>query len=1109
MATTTALPPEPKQRTRSIGTHHRRLERVRGRERLRRSARIALAALLWIGLFSGLLALLDYRYELSTMTRITAWIFGLGLLTAGLVHWRRWLNFESHDAAALAEQAWPDLGQRLRTSVDYREEASSTSPADPSLLEALEVETESQVTRMHSEPRSPVWPLMAIGGALSCLLVAWTWGLMANAEWRITTGRLFLLPIPYSSVNAEAFPETIAWDQELPVSVHVDGRPIQSAIVRFRKSDDADWTEVPLEGPKPRSLHGDLGATVPPQADDFQAQIVAGPYRGPIADIHVLQPLTIETLAVKVVPPEYTGLPESESDVTDVRVPEGSTIHWSATFNRPPSTIQVNPISGSTAPVSSGDSKLPSISESLNEEHALVSVESGREPFQLLLAAETEDGMRCESPLLVDVIPDRPPSVRLTQLPPESEAISTTELRFGVEASDDYALQNVGIKYRIDDGEEQLLWQSAPSEDSGQVRHQVVLPLEDLQLNFPQALTFYAFAADRRQAEPTSASSDLHFVDIRPFSRTYELQECNGNCQGECLSLEKLIKAQREIVRRNFTLERKPPSGETVDSTAVQTLRTDQQDAREKTDALREALEQKIGPLPMLIYATRAMDDALEHLAEDNLSDARPDEETALADLIAARRNLRKILKQGNSQSQAARKVDQQQLDKVRKPEPKPTSPKDSELPKLIEKMEQLAKKQQSFCKSAAACSSASASSQSQQSSPRQSQASPKQSSENQSDSTPKAPTREQLQQEQTAAADEMNQLRRQLEAGDLGELAKQKTEQARQAALRSAELIGQGEKDSESIEQAERSAAELQRLADHLRKREQPDFDQLLSDVQRMTENLATNQRALSGSVQASQSGSKSDEEEPSEQQAEDQIHQQEQLAERSDELADLVQKLVADAGDQEWEVQRELLDASPVDAAADARQKIHDAADQLQAGKRLPAAASGTHAAGQLDRLAESLSQVQKQFDSMQLARLSEAERQAAALLDQLRFNANSNAKAAAESGAASLGQTVRSWSSGDAELARAAELLSRLASGGSSIHRDRDDATPESETAFAQSPRNTFEGLRALDQLLQQRIQEAFLDGALQQQDAAVPTEYQDMVEEYYRTLSEDLQ
>jgi hypothetical protein len=48
----------------------------------------------------------------------------------------------------------------------------------------------------------------------------------------------------------------------------------------------------------------------------------------------------------------------------------------------------------------------------------------------------------------------------------------------------------------------------------------------------------------------------------------------------------------------------------------------------------------------------------------------------------------------------------------------------------------------------------------------------------------------------------------------------------------------------------------------------------------------------------------------------------------------------------------------------------------------------------------------------------------------------------------------------------------------------------------------------GVRRVTETLQTKIQEAILAGALQDADDAVPAAYREMVDEYYRKLSEDL-
>ena len=50
--------------------------------------------------------------------------------------------------------------------------------------------------------------------------------------------------------------------------------------------------------------------------------------------------------------------------------------------------------------------------------------------------------------------------------------------------------------------------------------------------------------------------------------------------------------------------------------------------------------------------------------------------------------------------------------------------------------------------------------------------------------------------------------------------------------------------------------------------------------------------------------------------------------------------------------------------------------------------------------------------------------------------------------------------------------------------------------------------YRGLAEVAKVLQTKIQEAILAGALQDADEPVPTEYKGLVEKYYRTLSDDL-
>ena len=79
-------------------------------------------------------------------------------------------------------------------------------------------------------------------------------------------------------------------------------------------------------------------------------------------------------------------------------------------------------------------------------------------------------------------------------------------------------------------------------------------------------------------------------------------------------------------------------------------------------------------------------------------------------------------------------------------------------------------------------------------------------------------------------------------------------------------------------------------------------------------------------------------------------------------------------------------------------------------------------------------------------------------------------------------------------------------------SSSHSFREDPGQSAEKQsdrLGESSRNAIESLRNINVILQRRIQEAILNGALQQADDAVPPQYKAMVEDYYRSLSEDVE
>src|SRR5437763_5280968 len=116
-----------------------RLEATRqGVVAFRRARCLLLTALVVLAL-AGLLAGADWLVILDTAARgtgllvlalVAGVLLGRGLIVPGRAFARR-------DAAAEVETAFPQLGQRVRTTLEYAEPAPDTAPAAPGLVRAL------------------------------------------------------------------------------------------------------------------------------------------------------------------------------------------------------------------------------------------------------------------------------------------------------------------------------------------------------------------------------------------------------------------------------------------------------------------------------------------------------------------------------------------------------------------------------------------------------------------------------------------------------------------------------------------------------------------------------------------------------------------------------------------------------------------------------------------------------------------------------------------------------------------------------------------------------------------------------------------------------------
>ena len=166
---------------------------------------------LWLGLASfflgafGILSvfmLVDWMWVVPAGLRLLALPALAGFAVALVAQSQR--PYDKPEAAADAETQFPELGQRVRTVLQYADPASKPVPASPGLLRALARQTDHLAAALDFRKLIP-WPIFerrAIGVFLVSVIALVT--LLASPSLRIAALRMLFFPAQYTTMQRRA-----------------------------------------------------------------------------------------------------------------------------------------------------------------------------------------------------------------------------------------------------------------------------------------------------------------------------------------------------------------------------------------------------------------------------------------------------------------------------------------------------------------------------------------------------------------------------------------------------------------------------------------------------------------------------------------------------------------------------------------------------------------------------------------------------------------------------------------------------------------------------------------------------------------------------------------
>ena len=620
------------------------------------------------------LAGFDYFLETSWTFRATtvaaavcaALLASIVCVGKALHRWNR------RSTAAKVEQRFEDLGQSVRTAVQFRDAGSSSSGVSQNLVNALHRDVAAKTDDLRLREAIATHPLKVAIATLALFLLSGVVAVSTSWDWRMAISRALLGNTPYTTVGVEQGSQTIDEKETFTLDTHVAGRIDRKIELMTRIIDDeeaSEWDTRPLTSSDETHKETRLvsySIDIPKVRKPFEYRVVAGKYTSPLHRVDVRYPLAIEAFHIELTPPEYTGLGTKHISRGNFETVEGSQIVVGVELDNEPARAWLE-----LRPVYTALGEEPVI------ERVNLQIDGTRLTAELDLDddrfyevhAEANDGTTIRpNRFRIRIHEDRAPRLRFETPDQLTEVHPLAELMMRLRVSDDYGLVRAGIVFQrnneaeipLEEIEFDLIeLQDGRLSPQTQAKIESLFPLEYFGLTVNDSISFYGFAEDNRPGLANRNETDLHFIDVRPFRRLYQQPDENGlsgmgnnnnNPNRRTLpALNDMIARERYVLNRTMQLKRQDERGMPLNANTMDDLVNIQNEGSDLTFEMAqvaEEIELQFG-IPdngriseLLFQARQSMLDSIDSLANAEFEVAKLQEKDALQRLINARQRL-------------------------------------------------------------------------------------------------------------------------------------------------------------------------------------------------------------------------------------------------------------------------------------------------------------------------------------------------------------------------------------------------------------------------------------------------------------------------------------
>lgn len=576
---------------------------------------------------------------LAAAVAVSVWEFGR---SGG---WRA-LRTDAAEAARICEAAHPEQGQTLRTALEL---AGGKNTASPPLAQALLDRAFQQIRGLdHRRLLTPAGWKKAAAGAGAALAV-WVVLVSVWPDFRVAALRSLGMNRGFSRVALKAS-EAAAPRQPVRVEAAVAGRPTASAVLHWRAAGEREWRTEAMTAVAARRFDTVLTAG----ESELECYAVSGDSASPVLRIPVRVPARASVVRTVITPPAYLAEAVREQDKGDIDAPEDSAAEVTLAFSRPVTSARLVPSQGPPVAVTMGSDS--------RQGTAKLSVPAGSLTWHV--TGQDAAGHAVESDTWqLTGRGDNLPSVRLLEPVDETSATAIWELPARLRAKDDHGLARVGIMLRVAGQEKPLLEKEFDPGNVREAAEMATLALDSMPLGITDNVQVFAWATDRKPRPGNARSvTPIANIDIRQFQiRKLDAPPCE--CAGECLNLvEKMISAQRHVLSDSFQLKETAAWRE-VSLNDTQPLAGREMEVVGDSDQLLAKMEEAassgfdLGKDKGLATGAREhATQAVSELQSVALAAACDHEDKALTNLLQLRREIMKKMSKGGKQSKPKKK---------------------------------------------------------------------------------------------------------------------------------------------------------------------------------------------------------------------------------------------------------------------------------------------------------------------------------------------------------------------------------------------------------------------------------------------------------------------